>query len=35
MNQGRCLCGAVGIKTGQGIEEINACHCRMRLFGQG
>ncbi|MDC9615936.1 GFA family protein [Xenorhabdus khoisanae] len=28
MNQGHCLCGAVGIKTGQGIEEVNACHCK-------
>lgn len=28
MNQGRCLCGAVGITTYQNIENINACHCK-------
>ncbi|CBJ90648.1 Glutathione-dependent formaldehyde-activating, GFA [Xenorhabdus nematophila ATCC 19061] len=29
MNQGRCLCGSVGIKTSQRIENINACHCKI------
>ncbi|CDG21682.1 Glutathione-dependent formaldehyde-activating, GFA [Xenorhabdus poinarii G6] len=28
MNQGRCLCGAVGFITSQSIEEINVCHCK-------
>ncbi|WP_319931151.1 GFA family protein [Xenorhabdus santafensis] len=27
MNQGNCLCGAVGLKVNESIEEINACHC--------
>ncbi|MDX8000129.1 GFA family protein [Xenorhabdus sp. Reich] len=27
MNQGRCLCGAVGVKTTQSIADVNACHC--------
>ncbi|SFO02703.1 Uncharacterized conserved protein [Xenorhabdus japonica] len=27
MNQGRCLCGAVEVKTNQSIEDINVCHC--------
>ncbi|WP_339353447.1 GFA family protein [Xenorhabdus sp. Sc-CR9] len=29
MNQGRCLCGSVGVKTRQSIENINACHCKV------
>ncbi|WP_323858033.1 GFA family protein [Xenorhabdus doucetiae] len=28
INQGRCLCGAVNVKTHQRIEDINVCHCK-------
>ncbi|SFU92576.1 hypothetical protein SAMN05421784_1479 [Xenorhabdus koppenhoeferi] len=31
MNQGRCLCGSVGVKTRQSIENINACHCKVMM----
>ncbi|WP_340610902.1 GFA family protein [Xenorhabdus bharatensis] len=28
MNKGRCLCGAVEVKTIEPIDRINACHCK-------
>ncbi|MCC8365880.1 GFA family protein [Xenorhabdus sp. PB61.4] len=28
MNKGRCLCGAVEVKTNDPIDTINACHCK-------
>ncbi|PHM36427.1 GFA family protein [Xenorhabdus innexi] len=27
MNKGRCLCGAVEVKTSLSIDSINVCHC--------
>ncbi|EKT58612.1 GFA family protein [Providencia sneebia] len=29
MHQGKCLCGAVTIKTHQSIDKISVCHCDM------